>query len=149
MSGSVSDRAKARAPRRGILKAKNPHSSQQEKGACGRARLRQHQDFNKLWSLQPLQPAPIIQPSSTRVPIQRRCHRTLHSRDGHHSQPLAFRQSGHFLPGLAAHSDASKKPAGTSSTGTFITFTQSTTAQPSPIVTQTHSHSLPVYIQNG
>lgn len=92
---------------------------------------------------------PIIQPSSTRVPTQRRCHRTLHSRDGHHSQPRAFRQSGQFLPGLAAHKDASKKPAGTSSTGTFITFTQSMTAQPSPIVTQTQSHSLPLYIQNG
>lgn len=154
MSGSVSDRAKVRAPWGGILKAKNPHSSQQEEGACDRARLQQHQDFNKLWGLhlQSLNLPPIIEPSSTRVPTQKRCHgchRTPQPRDGHHSQPPAFGPSGLLLPGLAAHSDASKKPAGTSSTGTFITFRQSMTARPSPIVTQIHSASVyPKWVKN-
>lgn len=36
---------------------KSTDSSQQEEGACGRARLQQHQDFNKLGALQTLQPA--------------------------------------------------------------------------------------------
>lgn len=154
MPGSVSDRAKARAPCSGILKAKNPHTVPSrrrvlvaEPGSSNTRILTSCGVFSH--SNLP----PIIKLSGTRVPTQtrcHRCHRTPQPRDGHHSQPLAFEQSGLFLPGLAAHSGASKKPVGTSSTGTFIMrFRQSTTAQPSPTVTQTHSHSMPPYTQNG
>lgn len=154
VSGSVSDTAKARAPCRGILKAKNPHTVHSRR----RVPLTEPGTSNTgistscgVFSHSSLPPS--IKLSSTRVPAQRRCHRchrTQHHRDGHHSQPLACGQSGLLLPGLAARSDASKKPVGTRSTGTFITiFRQSTTAQPSPTVLQTHSHPLPLHTQNG
>lgn len=117
MSGSMPNRAKARAPCREILKAKNPHTVPSrrrvlvaEPGTSNSRILTSCRVFSH--SNLPR----IIKPSSTRVSTQRRCHgchRTPHPRDGHHSQTLAFGQSVLFLPGLAARSDGSKKPEGT------------------------------------
>lgn len=54
MPGSVSDRAKARAPCRGILKAKNPHTVPSRRRVLV---AEPGSDFKRLWGLQPLQPA--------------------------------------------------------------------------------------------
>lgn len=126
---------KARAPCRGIVKAKNPHTAPSRRRVLvaepGSSNTRILTSCG-VFSHSNLPAA--IKPSSSRVPTQRwchGCHRTLYPRDGHHSQPPAFGQSVLFLPRLAACSDASKKRVGTRSMGTFITIFR----QPSPIVT--------------